>query len=139
MEKSNKLSKDSRFPKRIKYMYKKNNEKMIFDKSQNLMKLREIQAKKEEIQEKIAEINYRIKNSIETEEKKRKEEKEIFKLECLKKMNKKEEDLTETELAKIMHDFEIKKRIDEYEQIKYIEFENDYEGKDIRYTLEEIK
>ena len=27
----------------------KNNEKMIFDKSQNLMKLREIQAKKEEI------------------------------------------------------------------------------------------
>ena len=45
----------------------KNNEKMIFDKSQNLMKLREIQAKKEEIQEKIAEINYRIKNSIETD------------------------------------------------------------------------
>jgi hypothetical protein len=40
---------------------------MIFDKSQNLMKLREIQAKKEEIQEKIAEINYRIKNSIETD------------------------------------------------------------------------
>ena len=45
----------------------KNNEKMIFDKSQNLMKIREIQAKKEEIQEKIAEINYRIKNSIETD------------------------------------------------------------------------
>lgn len=43
------------------------NEKLIFDKSQNLMKIREIQAKKEEIKEKIAEVNYRIKNSIEND------------------------------------------------------------------------
>ena len=43
------------------------NDKLIFDKSQNLIKLREIKAKKEEIQEKINEINYRIKDSIETE------------------------------------------------------------------------
>ena len=49
----------------------KNNEKMIFDKSQNLMKLREIQAKKEEIQEKIAEINFeRDKEIIEIRAKK---------------------------------------------------------------------
>ena len=41
------------------------NDKLIFDKSQNLMKIREVQAQKEEIKEKIAEINYRIKNTIE--------------------------------------------------------------------------
>ena len=41
------------------------NDKLIFDKSQNLMKIREVQAQKEEIKEKIVEINYRIKNTIE--------------------------------------------------------------------------
>ena len=44
-----------------------NNEKLILDKSQNLTKIREIQAKKEEINEKIADINYRIKYSIEAD------------------------------------------------------------------------
>ena len=54
-------------------------------------------------------------------------------------MNKKEEDLTQAELAKIMNDFELKKRVDEYEKIKYREYDYAFEGKDIRYTLEEIK
>ena len=44
-----------------------NNEKLILDKSQNLTKIREIQAKKEEVNEKIADINYRIKYSIEAD------------------------------------------------------------------------
>ena len=43
------------------------NEKLILDKSQNLTKIREIQAKKEEVNEKIADINYRIKYSIEAD------------------------------------------------------------------------
>ena len=43
------------------------NEKLILDKSQNLTKIREIQAKKEEVNEKIADINYRIKSSIEAD------------------------------------------------------------------------
>ena len=42
-------------------------EKIAFDKSQNLSKLREIQAKKNELQEKIADVNYRIKYTIENE------------------------------------------------------------------------
>ena len=42
-------------------------EKIAFDKSQNLAKLREIQAKKDDLQEKIADVNYRIKYTIETE------------------------------------------------------------------------
>ena len=40
------------------------NEKAIFDKSQILMKIREVQNQKEEIKEKIADINYRIKYTI---------------------------------------------------------------------------
>ena len=43
------------------------NEKANFDKSQKLSKLREIQGKKSEIQEKIADINYKIKSAIENE------------------------------------------------------------------------
>ena len=49
----------------LKSSQDKINDKLIFDKSQNLMKIRENQAKREEIQEKINEINYRIKNLIE--------------------------------------------------------------------------
>ena len=51
----------------LKSSQDKINDKIIFDKSQNLMKIRENQAKREEIQEKINEINYRLKNLIETE------------------------------------------------------------------------
>ena len=40
------------------------NEKAIFDKSQILMKIREVQNQKEEVKEKIADINYRIKYTI---------------------------------------------------------------------------
>ena len=50
-----------------KNIQENSNDKMIFNKSQNLTKIREVQAKKEEVKEKIADINYRIKNSIETE------------------------------------------------------------------------
>ena len=51
----------------LKSSQDKINDKIIFDKSQNLMKIRENQAKREEIQEKINEINYRLKNLIDTE------------------------------------------------------------------------
>ena len=51
----------------LKSSQDKINDKIIFEKSQNLMKIRENQANREEIQEKINEINYRIKNLIEAE------------------------------------------------------------------------
>ena len=51
----------------LKTSQDKINDKMIFDKSQNLMKIRENQLKREEIQEKINEINYRLKNLIDAE------------------------------------------------------------------------
>jgi len=54
-------------PSKEKNIQEIGNEKIILDKSQNLAKIREIQAKKEEVSEKIADINYRIKYSIETD------------------------------------------------------------------------
>ena len=48
----------------IKTSQEVSNEKQIFEKSQILMKIREVQTKKEEVKEKIADINYRIKYSI---------------------------------------------------------------------------
>ena len=51
----------------LKSSQDKINDKLIFDKSQNLMKIRENQAKREEIQEKINDVNYRIKNLIDIE------------------------------------------------------------------------
>ena len=57
----------------------------------------------------------------------------------LKKMNKKEEDLTPCELKKLLYDIEIKIRLEEYESITFKEFSYNQEGKNIKHTLEEIK
>ena len=78
---------------------------------------------------------------MEEMENKRKEEDAVLKSEVLEKLNKKEEDLTEAELTKLINDLNLKKKLEEYEKIKFQNFEGKEgkEGKDIRYTLEEIK
>ena len=98
-----------------------------------------MEREKKEEEEKLEKEEEEKRKTLEEEEKKREEEEAIFKSETIKKMNKKEEDLTQEELTKIEQDLEIKKRMDGYEKIKYREFDYQFEGKDIRYNLEEIK
>ena len=88
----------------------------------------------------------RLKREEEEEERKIKEKKEkIKKLEAklraefLKKIDKKEEDLTKEELEKLLHYIDIQKKIEEYEAIKFRKYSYNYEGKEIKYTFEEIK
>ena len=67
LEENEKMLMPSKEKNSIKNSQEISNEKLILDKSQNLTKIREIQAKKEEVNEKIADINYRIKYSIEAD------------------------------------------------------------------------
>ena len=81
------------------------------------------------------------KRKKEEEEKQRKIKEKMEKLKevALQKMNKKEEDLTPNELKKLLHDIEIKAYLEQYESITFKEFSYNQEGKNIKYTLEEIK
>ena len=72
-------------------------------------------------------------------ERKRKERGEILKAEALKKMNKKEEDLTQEELRRLLEKIYIKVRIEEYESITYKKFNYNHEGKSIKHSFEKIK
>ena len=74
----------------------------------------------------------------EEEEKKKKEEDEKFKIEGLKRLNKKEEDLTENELKSIIESVRFEKKIEEYNKIKFRDYDEINEGIDIKYTFEEI-
>ena len=67
LEENEKMLMPTKEKNSIKNSQEISNEKLILDKSQNLTKIREIQAKKEEVNEKIADINYRIKYSIEAD------------------------------------------------------------------------
>ena len=67
LEENEKMLMPTKEKNSIKNSQEISNEKLILDKSQNLTKIREIQAKKEEVNEKIADINYRIKSSIEAD------------------------------------------------------------------------
>ena len=67
LEENEKMLMPTKEKNSIKKSQEISNEKLILDKSQNLTKIREIQAKKEEVNEKIADINYRIKYSIEAD------------------------------------------------------------------------
>ena len=77
---------------------------------------------------------------MEEMENKRKQEEALLKSEVLEKLNKKEEDLTQAELTKLINDLRMKKKLEEYEKIKFQNYDFEgKEGKDIRYTLEQIK
>ena len=96
----------------------------------------EEERKKREEERKKREEEERIRR--EEEEKKKKEEDEKFKIEGLKRLNKKEEDLTENELKSIIESVRFVKKIEEYNKIKFRDYDKIYEGKDIKYTFEEI-
>ena len=95
--------------------------------------------RKEEWEKRKKEIEEEERKKMEEIEKKRKEEEEILKSEILEKLNKKEEDFTQDELTKLIGDLKSKKELEEYEQIKFQNFDfKGKEGKDIKYTFEEI-
>ena len=96
----------------------------------------EEERKKREEERKKREEEERIRR--EEEEKKKKEEDEKFKIEGLKRLNKKEEDFTENELKSIIESVRHEKKIEEYNKIKFRNYDEIYEGKDIKYTFEEI-
>ena len=99
-------------------------------------KKREEEERKREEERKKREEEERIRR--EEEEKKKKEEDEKFKIEGLKRLNKKEEDLTENELKSIIESVRFEKKIEEYNKIKFRDYDEINEGIDIKYTFEEI-
>ena len=105
---------------------------------------REEERKKREEEERIRREEERKKREEEErirreeEEKKKKEEDEKFKIEGLKRLNKKEEDFTENELKSLIESVRHEKKIEEYNKIKFRNYDEIYEGKDIKYTFEEI-
>ena len=75
---------------------------------------------------------------IEEEERKRKEENENLKKEGLRKINKKEEELSEIELKRLIESERYEKSVEDYNKIKYREYTHNCEGIDIKFTFEEI-
>ena len=80
----------------------------------------------------------RIKEERELE-RKRKEKEEILKTETLKKMNKREEDLTDKELQRLLTKINYKVLMEEYEEIIHRSFNYNKEGKNIKHSFEKIK
>ena len=78
------------------------------------------------------------KRRKEEEERKRKEEYEKYKIEVLNKLNKKEEDLEQNELNRLIECLKYDKQIEEYNKINYKDYSYDCEGKNIKYTFEEV-
>ena len=80
----------------------------------------------------------------EEEERKIKEENEKLKMEGLKKYNKKEEDLTENEIYNLIERIRFEKSVEAYNNNTFRNYYNNYkggydwEGKDIKFTFEEI-
>ena len=91
------------------------------------------------MEEKLKKLEEEERIKKEEEERKRKEEYEKCKLEVLNKLNKKEEDMVQYELNRLIECLKYDKKIEEYNKLNYKEFSNDYEGKNIKYTFEEKK
>ena len=100
-------------------------------------KKREERQKREEEERIRREEEERIQR--EEEEKKKREEDEEFKKKGLQKLNKKEEDLTQDEIKRLIEWERYNKTLEDYEAIKFKEPTQNSEGKDISFTFEEKK
>ena len=79
------------------------------------------------------------RKKVEEKERERKEKEEKIKNEYLKRINKKEEDLSPYELEVLKQGINYKIELDVYEASTFRYFDYYYEGRNIKYTFEEIK
>ena len=79
------------------------------------------------------------RKKVEEKERERKEKEEKIKNEYLKRINKKEEDLSPYELEILKQGINYKIEFDAYEASTFRYFDYYYEGRNIKYTFEEIK
>ena len=79
------------------------------------------------------------RKKVEEKERERKEKEEKIKNEYLKRINKKEEDLSPYELEVLKQGINYKIEFDAYEASTFRYFDYYYEGRNIKYTFEEIK
>ena len=93
---------------------------------------------RKKLEEKLKKMEEEEKRRKEEEERKRKEEYEKYKIEVLNKLNKKEEDLEQNELNRLIECLKYDKQIEEYNKINYKDYSYDCEGKNIKYTFEEV-
>ena len=94
---------------------------------------------KEEEEKKKDEGEKKIIEKVDEKERKRKEKEEKLKNEYLNKINKKEEDLSQYELSILKQGINYKIEFEEYEASTFRYFDYYYEGRNIKYTFEEIK
>ncbi len=93
--------------------------------------------RKEEEERRRREEEERIRR--EEEERKRiAEENEKFKIEGLKRLNKREEDLSEDEIKNLIESMRYEKKVEDYNNVKFKAFSLNSEGRDIRFSFEEI-
>ena len=111
----------------------KKKEKEIKTKEEEERKKRE---EKEEEERKRMEDE---RKKVEEKERERKEKEEKIKNEYLKRINKKEEDLSPYELEVLKQGINYKIELDAYEASTFRYFDYYYEGRNIKYTFEEIK
>ena len=79
------------------------------------------------------------RKKVEEKERERKEKEEKIKNEYLKRINKKEEDLSPYELEVLKQGINYKIELDVYEASTFRYFDYYYEGRNIKFTFEEIK
>ena len=78
------------------------------------------------------------KKGKEEEARKRKEEEENLIKKGLQKINKKEKDLSEAELKRLLESERYEKSVEDYNKVTHRDYINNYEGIDIKFTFEEI-